>query len=135
MGNKNQINLAVEKPNPPKRKKLKSPLEKGNQVTLGEREYNHHLRRETKSHWGKRNQITLEAGKLRVEVWLIFVCLQYLIDSMEIVPAELILLQVPNKTTTYNSITSRFQIAIDVKTIIIVHVLNNKYDQLSYFLR
>jgi hypothetical protein len=33
------------------------------------------------------------------------------------------------------TITSRFQIAINVKTIIIGHVLNNKYDQLLSFLR
>ena len=32
-------------------------------------------------------------------------------------------------------ITSRFQIAIDMKTIIIGHVLNNKYDQLLSVLR
>ena len=32
-------------------------------------------------------------------------------------------------------IKSRFQIAIDVKTIIIGHVLNNKYDLLLSFLR
>ena len=30
-------------------------------------------------------------------------------------------------------ITSRFQIAIDVKTVITRHVFNNKYDQLLFF--